>query len=59
MRWRGFQGKPSDYVMRNSIASMCLWIVPAACLAVALAFWSRSLPLQVAAAVFGICYTLG
>ena len=58
VRWRGFEGKPSDYVMRNSIASMCLWIVPAVCLAVALAFWDNSLPLQVAAAVFGISYTL-
>jgi hypothetical protein len=44
--------------MRNSIASVCLWIIPAACLAVALVFWSKSLPLQVAAAVFGISYTL-
>lgn len=58
VRWRGFEGRPSDYVLRNSIASMCLWIVPAACLAVALAFWSQSAPLQAAAAVFGISYTL-
>jgi UDP-GlcNAc:undecaprenyl-phosphate/decaprenyl-phosphate GlcNAc-1-phosphate transferase len=59
VRWRGFSGKPSDYVMRNSIASACLWVIPAACLAAALAFWDRSLPLQVAAVVFGISYTLG
>jgi UDP-N-acetylmuramyl pentapeptide phosphotransferase/UDP-N-acetylglucosamine-1-phosphate transferase len=58
VRWRGFEGKPRDYVMRNSIASMCLWPIPAACLGVALAFWDNSLPLQVAAAVFGISYTL-
>jgi UDP-N-acetylmuramyl pentapeptide phosphotransferase/UDP-N-acetylglucosamine-1-phosphate transferase len=58
VRWRSFEAKPSDYVMRNSIASLCLWVVPAACLAVALAFWDTSLPLQAAAAVFGISYTL-
>src|SRR6185312_14831499 len=58
VRWRGFEGKPRDYVLRNSIASMCLWVIPAGCLAVALAFWDRSLPLQLAAGVFGISYTL-
>ena len=59
VRWRGFAGKPSDYVARNSIASMVLWILPAACLVVALVFWEESLPLQLAAAAFGIFYTLG
>ena len=59
VRWRGFTGIPSDYVARNSIASMVLWIIPAACLAVALVFWEESLPLQVAAAAFGIFYTFG
>jgi hypothetical protein len=58
VRWRGFEGKPSDYVMRNSIASMVLWAIPAACFVVALTFWDQSLPLQLAAAVFGIFYTL-
>jgi UDP-N-acetylmuramyl pentapeptide phosphotransferase/UDP-N-acetylglucosamine-1-phosphate transferase len=58
VRWRGFAGKPSDYVMRNSIASLVLWVIPAACLAVALAFWDRSAPLQLAALAFGISYTL-
>jgi len=58
-RWRSFDGTPADYVTRNSIASLCLWIVPAACLATALAFWNQSLPLQLAAAVFGISYILG
>jgi hypothetical protein len=44
--------------MRNSVASACLWVVPAACLAVALAFWDSSLPLQLAAALFCISYML-
>ncbi|HWM42184.1 MAG TPA: glycosyl transferase, partial [Burkholderiales bacterium] len=59
VRWRGFEGEPSDYVARNSIASMVLWIIPAACLVFALVFWEESLPLQLAAAAFGIFYTLG
>lgn len=58
VRWRSFAGKPADSVMRNSIASTVLWVIPAACVAVALAFWDRSAPLQLAAALFGIFYTL-
>ncbi len=58
VRWRGFEGKPSDFVTRNSLASACLWPIPAACLAAALAVWDQSLPLQIAAGVFGISYTL-
>jgi UDP-N-acetylmuramyl pentapeptide phosphotransferase/UDP-N-acetylglucosamine-1-phosphate transferase len=58
VRWRGFAGKPADYVTRNSLASLCLWPIPLACLAIALAFWDFSPALQVAAAVFGIIYTL-
>jgi UDP-GlcNAc:undecaprenyl-phosphate/decaprenyl-phosphate GlcNAc-1-phosphate transferase len=59
VRWRGFAGKPSDYAVRNSVASALLWVIPAGCLAVALVFWDRSLPLQLAAVAFGISYTLG
>ena len=58
VRWRGFAGKPSDYVTRNSLASLCLWPIPLVCLAVALAFWQSSPALQLAAAAFGIAYTL-
>jgi UDP-N-acetylmuramyl pentapeptide phosphotransferase/UDP-N-acetylglucosamine-1-phosphate transferase len=58
VRWRGFAGRPSDYVARNSIASALLWAIPAACFAVAAAFWDRSEPLQLAALVFAISYTL-
>ena len=59
VRWRGFAGKPSDYAMRNSVASAFLWVVPAACLATALVFWDRDLPLKLAALAFGTFYTLG
>src|SRR5688572_17026064 len=38
VRWRGFAGKPSDYVTRNSVASASLWAIPLACLLIALAF---------------------
>jgi hypothetical protein len=58
VRWRGFRGRPADYVTRNSLASLCLWVIPVVCLALALAFWERSLPLQIAAVAFGISYTL-
>jgi UDP-GlcNAc:undecaprenyl-phosphate/decaprenyl-phosphate GlcNAc-1-phosphate transferase len=58
VRWRGFAGKPSDYVTRNSVASALLWVIPATCLAAALVFWDWSLPLQLAAVVFGFSYTL-
>jgi hypothetical protein len=58
VRWRGFAGKPADYVTRNSLASLCLWPIPLASLLIALAFWDHSAPLQIAAAAFGIIYTL-
>jgi UDP-GlcNAc:undecaprenyl-phosphate GlcNAc-1-phosphate transferase len=59
VRWRGFAGKPSDYAARNSLASALLWVIPVTCLVIALLFWDRTLPLQLAAVVFGIFYTLG
>jgi len=55
-RWKGFAVLPADYVARNSIASACLWVLPLACLAVALAFWDDSLVLQCAALVFTTFY---
>ena len=55
---RGLAGAFNSNVLRNSIASTCLWVIPAACLGIALASWDNSLPLQLAAAVFGISYTL-
>ena len=58
VRWHGYAGSASDYVTRNSLASLLLWALPAGCLAVALAFWDASLRLQGAAAVFGITYIL-
>jgi UDP-N-acetylmuramyl pentapeptide phosphotransferase/UDP-N-acetylglucosamine-1-phosphate transferase len=58
VRWRGFAGKPADYVTRNSVASLVLWPIPVLCLAIALAFWEYSPALQVTAVAFGIVYTL-
>jgi hypothetical protein len=40
------------------VASLVLWPIPLACLAIALAFWDFSPAMQVAAAAFGIVYTL-
>src|SRR6185436_13536989 len=59
VRWRGFAGKPSDYAMRNSVASAFLWIVPVTCMGVALVFWDQEWPLKLAALAFGTFYTLG
>ena len=56
VRWRGFSGRPADQVARNSLASLCLWILPALCLAAALAFWNNSLALQASAGGFVILY---
>ena len=58
VRWRSFDGKPWEYVTRNSVASLCLWPIPLVCLAIALAFWRDSAALQWSAAGFGIIYTL-
>jgi UDP-N-acetylmuramyl pentapeptide phosphotransferase/UDP-N-acetylglucosamine-1-phosphate transferase len=58
VRWRSFAAKAPDYVTRNSVASLCLWPIPLVCLAMALALWQTSAPLQIAAAVFAAVYTL-
>jgi len=55
-RWKGFAATPYDHVTRNSVASACLWILPALCFLVALASWDESLPLQAAAVIFAIGY---
>jgi len=55
-RWKGFEATPADHITRNSVASACLWILPALCLVVALAFWDESLPLQAAAVIFALGY---
>jgi len=59
VRWRGFRGEPRDYVTRNSVASLCLWTLPALCLAVAVWFRESSMALQLAAAVFALAYVIG
>lgn len=56
VRWRGFSASPTDYVQRNSIASMCLWILPGICFALALAFWNNSFALQCSAIAFALFY---
>ena len=56
-RWKGFAAAPAEHVARNSIASACLWVLPAACFAYALFFWTSSLALQAGAVIFAIAYT--
>lgn len=52
VRWRGFGAKPADQAMRNSMASLCLWVMPACGLVVALVFWNDTPLLQLASAAF-------
>jgi len=56
-RWKGFGASPAEHIARNSIASACLWLLPAACLVAALSFWNDSIPLVVCASFFAIFYT--
>ena len=59
VRWRGYAGSASDYVTRNSLASLYLWPLPAVCFLFALTFWSNSLALEAGAVAFAVLYTLG
>jgi len=56
VRWKGPGGSADDCVVRNSIASLCLWIVPLTTWALAVSFWDASLVLQGAAFVFALAY---
>jgi hypothetical protein len=47
-----------DRVVRNSLASLCPWNIPLIGWAIALAFWDRSLVLQVAALGFALLYVV-
>jgi UDP-N-acetylmuramyl pentapeptide phosphotransferase/UDP-N-acetylglucosamine-1-phosphate transferase len=58
VRWRGFSADPRDRMARNSVASLYLWVVPAACLLLALAFWDDSLALQVIGVSYWVVYGL-
>jgi UDP-GlcNAc:undecaprenyl-phosphate/decaprenyl-phosphate GlcNAc-1-phosphate transferase len=58
VRWRGYTASSSDYVTRNSLASLYLWPLPAACFFYALAFWSNSLALQLGTACFAVLYVV-
>ena len=58
VRWRGFSAHPGDRMARNSIASLCLWFIPAVCLLLAVAFWDDSLALQVIGVSYWVVYGL-
>jgi UDP-N-acetylmuramyl pentapeptide phosphotransferase/UDP-N-acetylglucosamine-1-phosphate transferase len=57
VRWKGYRGSAGDQVTRNSIASLCLWGIPAACLVAGVAFWDDTRALQFGAATFVVAYT--
>ncbi len=56
VRWRGHSATAADYVTRNSLASLCLWVLPVLCLSLGLMFWSNSSALQVAGFSFNAFY---
>ena len=58
VRWRGFSADPRDWTARNSVASAYLWVIPAVCLLLALAFWDNSRALQVIGVSYWIVYGL-
>jgi UDP-GlcNAc:undecaprenyl-phosphate/decaprenyl-phosphate GlcNAc-1-phosphate transferase len=58
VRWRGFAASAEDGATRNSLASLCLWGIPASSLIVALTFWDNTTVLQIAVATFVVLYTL-
>ncbi len=58
VRWSGYAGGPADAVLRNSLASAVLWVIPASCWAVALLLWDNTRALQAAAGAFIVVYAL-
>jgi UDP-GlcNAc:undecaprenyl-phosphate GlcNAc-1-phosphate transferase len=55
-RGEGLRAGGAQLAMRNSAASLCLWVLPLAGFVIALAFWNRSHVLQAAAIVFALFY---
>lgn len=56
VRWWGLRARRGDFVVRNSLASLYLWILPALCTLVAVALWQRTWALQLAALGFALLY---
>lgn len=56
VRWKGQRCAVVDKVARNSLTSLCLWPIPLACFALAMAFWSNSDALQLSALLFIVAY---
>jgi hypothetical protein len=58
VRWKGPGATAAEGVLRNSLASLCLWNIPMIACGIALAFWDRSLVLQCAALGFAVLYVV-
>jgi len=58
VRWRGFSADSRDRIARNSLASLCLWVIPAVCLLLAVTFWDDSFALQVIGVSYWVVYGL-
>jgi UDP-GlcNAc:undecaprenyl-phosphate/decaprenyl-phosphate GlcNAc-1-phosphate transferase len=58
VRWGGFHARGRAATMRNSLASLCLWTIPAAGFPIALMYWNQSSALQIAAFSFAALYVV-
>ena len=58
VRWHGHAATQAQHVTRNSLASACLWILPAICFLLALSFWADTNALIVAGWTFNACYVV-
>jgi UDP-N-acetylmuramyl pentapeptide phosphotransferase/UDP-N-acetylglucosamine-1-phosphate transferase len=58
IRWKGPGATPTQTVLRNSLASLCLWIFPFMGFGIALAFWNHSIILQASAVVLAVVYVI-
>jgi UDP-N-acetylmuramyl pentapeptide phosphotransferase/UDP-N-acetylglucosamine-1-phosphate transferase len=58
VRWRGYSAMASDYVTRNSLASLYLWVLPGLCLSLGLMFWNNTSALELAGYAFNAFYIM-
>ena len=56
VRWHPGTHNAVDYARRNSIASVCMWLMPITCFALALSFWDDSTLLMIAGWTFNAIY---
>lgn len=56
VRGRGGVQGPDGTVLRNSVASLLMWLMPLLCFAAAVALWNNTIVLQLIAWIFALLY---